>query len=109
VAVGNGSTVGGGTELTPLAEPEDGKLDLMISFAVGPLSRFGYAVKLRAGRHQERPDVLYRRGSRVSVTGQPFYVSADGELYGPERTRTWHVEPGAFSMPLPPRGQGSTV
>jgi hypothetical protein len=39
----------------------------------------------------------------VTISGQPFYVSADGELYGPERTRTWHVETRAFSMPLPPR------
>lgn len=108
VAVGNGSTVGGGTELTPLAEPEDGRLDVMVSYAVGPLSRFGYALKLRTGRHPERPDVLYRRGTRVSISGQPFYVSADGELYGPERTRTWHVEAGAFSMPLPPRGASET-
>jgi YegS/Rv2252/BmrU family lipid kinase len=101
VAVGNGSTVGGGTELTPLAEPEDGRLDVMVSYAVGPLARFGYAAKLRAGRHPQRTDVLYKRGSRVTISGQPFYVSADGELYGPERTRTWRVESGAFSMPLP--------
>jgi diacylglycerol kinase (ATP) len=37
----------------------------------------------------------------VSVTGQAFWCSADGETYGPERNRTWHVEPGAFSMALP--------
>jgi diacylglycerol kinase (ATP) len=103
VAVGNGPTVGGGTELTPYAEPEDGQLDVMVSFAVGALSRLAYGARLWAGRHPERADVLYRRGNQVTVTGQPFYVSADGEVYGPERTRTWHVESGAFAMPLPPR------
>jgi diacylglycerol kinase (ATP) len=103
VAVGNGATAGGGTELLPDADPEDGRLDVMISFSVGPLARFGYAAKLAAGRHPEREDVMYRRGSAVSVSGQSFYVSADGELYGPERTRTWRLEQGAFSMPLPPR------
>ncbi|HET9498829.1 MAG TPA: diacylglycerol kinase family protein [Marmoricola sp.] len=101
VAVGNGSNVGGGTELTPEADPEDGKIDLMVSFAVGPLSRFGYVAGLRKGEHHERDDVLYLRGSRISVSGQPFYCSADGELYGPERNRTWRVEQGAYSMSLP--------
>ena len=31
VAIGNGASVGGGTELTPEADPEDGKLDVMVS------------------------------------------------------------------------------
>jgi diacylglycerol kinase (ATP) len=101
VAIGNSSHVGGGTELTPEASPEDGKVDVMVSFAVGPLSRFGYVVGLRKGEHHERDDVLYVRGSNVSVSGQSFYCSADGELYGPERNRTWHVEKAAFSMSLP--------
>ncbi len=101
VAIGNSSHVGGGTELTPEADPADGKVDVMVSFAVGPLSRFGYVASLRKGEHHERDDVLYLRGSQVSVSGQAFYCSADGELYGPERHRTWHVEKAAFSMSLP--------
>jgi len=101
VAIGNGPKVGGGAEMTPRADPEDGKVDVMISFAVGPLARVGYALHFRRGEHHHRDDVLYLRASQVSITGQDFYCSADGELYGPERNRTWHVEPGAFSMPLP--------
>ena len=96
VAIGNGRTVGGGAELTPEADPESGKLDVMVSFAVGPLARFAYAAHLRRGEHHHRDDVLYVRGSTVSISGQSFYCSADGEVYGPERTRTWHVEPQAF-------------
>lgn len=101
VSIGNGSTVGGGTEITPHALTGDGKLDLMISFAVGPMARFGYVARLRAGRHPERDDVLYLRGKAVSVSGPGFYCSADGELYGPERNRSWRIEPAAFEMPLP--------
>jgi diacylglycerol kinase (ATP) len=103
VAIGNGTTVGGGTDLTPHADTGDGRLDVMVSFSVGPLARFGYVAHLRAGRHPEREDVLYVRGTSVSVSGQPFWCSADGELYGPERHRTWRLEPAAFRMPLPPR------
>jgi len=101
VAIGNGSRVGGGAAITPEADPEDGRLDVMVSFSTTLWAKAGYALKFRAGRHHERDDVLYLRANRVSISGQDFYCSADGELYGPERNRTWHVEPAAFSMPLP--------
>ncbi|HEX6246767.1 MAG TPA: diacylglycerol kinase family protein [Nocardioidaceae bacterium] len=100
-SVGNGPNVGGGAEITPRADPEDGKMDVMVSFAVGPLSRLGYALHFRRGEHHRREDVAYVRGSTVTVQGQDFYCSADGEVYGPERLRTWHVERGAMQMILP--------
>ena len=101
VAVGNGSSVGGGTELTPDAEPGDGQLDVMISRATGPLARLLYAARMGFATHHERDDVDYLRATTVSVTGEQFYCSADGEIYGPERHRTWRVEPAAYSMMLP--------
>ncbi len=101
IAIGNGVSIGGGTEVTPDADPQDGQADVMISFATGPLSRFGFVAKLMRGEHQERDDVLRRRASRVSVAGEKFWISADGELSGPEDRRTWHIEPAAYSMLLP--------
>ncbi len=103
VAVGNGSDVGGGTSLNPEAETTDGRLDVMVSRSIGPLARFGYAAGLLLGRHEERDDVISLTGRTVSIAGEPFYCSADGEIYGPERQRTWHLEPGAYSMVLPHR------
>jgi diacylglycerol kinase (ATP) len=101
VAVGNGSSVGGGTELTPEADPADGRADVMISRSVGPLAKVGYAVRLTRGAHRERDDVLYVRGRTVAITGEEFYCSADGEVSGPERQRTWRLERAAYSMVLP--------
>ena len=101
VAIGNGPTVGGGAEITPEADPEDGRVDVMISFAIGPLARIGWLRGFRKGEHHEREDVKYLRASTVSVSGQDFYCSADGEVYGPEHHRTWHVERGALRMALP--------
>lgn len=101
VAIGNGPNVGGGAEITPEADPEDGRMDVMVSFAIGPVARIGYALGFRKGEHHEREDVKYLRASTVSVSGQNFYCSADGEVYGPERHRTWRVEPGALRMTLP--------
>ena len=76
-------------------------MDVMVSFSTSLWAKVGYAVRFRLGSHHERSDVLYLRAETVSLSGQAFYCSADGELYGPERNRTWHIEPGAFSMPLP--------
>ncbi|MGA8211897.1 MAG: diacylglycerol kinase family protein, partial [Nocardioidaceae bacterium] len=101
VAVGNGSRVGGGAAITPHADPGDGKLDVMVSFSTSPWAKLSYAARFRLGTHPERDDVLYVRGSSVSVSGQSFWCSADGELYGPEHNRSWRLEPAAFSMRLP--------
>ena len=100
-SIGNGPTIGGGAEVTPRADPESRTMDVMVSFAVGPLARLGYALGFRKGEHDRRADVKYVHGSTVSVSGQSFYCSADGEVYGPERHRTWHLEPGAMRMTLP--------
>lgn len=101
LAIGNGATVGGGTALTPQADARDGKADVMISRAVGPLARLGYVGGLMVGRHHQRGDVVYLRGREVSVSGEQFWLSADGEISGPERQRTWRLEPSAYSMVLP--------
>jgi diacylglycerol kinase family enzyme len=93
--------VGGGAQLTPEADPRDGRFDVMVSRAVGPLARLVYAARIGVGTHHHRDDVIYLRGSTVSICGGPFWCSADGEIYGPERQRTWHVEPEAYSMLLP--------
>jgi len=101
VAIGNGANIGGGTEVTPEADPEDHLIDVMISRAVSPGAKLGYVARLRKGEHHERDDVLYLRGHTVSVSGEEFYASADGEVYGPERQRTWRIEPSAYRMVLP--------
>ena len=101
VAIGNGTSVGGGTELTPDADPTDGRLDVMISFATGPLERLAYVWQLRRGDHEERRDVISVRAKQITVSGEDFWLSADGEIEGPERRRSWHLEPAAYSMIVP--------
>jgi hypothetical protein len=38
----------------------------------------------------------------VTITGEDFWLAADGEISGPERRRSWHLEQGAYSLVLPP-------
>ncbi len=101
VAIGNGVSVGGGTELTPDADPADGRLDVMVAMSTGPLERFGYAWHLRTGDHPQRDDVRTLQAHQVTVSGEDFYLAADGEITGPERRRSWHLEQGAYSMIVP--------
>jgi YegS/Rv2252/BmrU family lipid kinase len=103
VAIGNGSSVGGGTELVPDAEADDGRLDLMVSRATGPVSRLVYAARLALGSHPEHAEVDSLRGQSVTVSGEEFWISADGEISGPERHRSWRLQRAAYSMVLPPR------
>ncbi|CAM3704568.1 diacylglycerol/lipid kinase family protein [Nocardioides zeicaulis] len=102
VAIGNGGNVGGGTELNPDADPEDGRLDVMISRAVRPTAKIGYVIGLSRGTHDQRDDVVTLRGRSVKVSGEEFWLSADGEISGPERSRSWRLEAAAYRMILPP-------
>jgi YegS/Rv2252/BmrU family lipid kinase len=101
VAIGNAPYVGGGTELTPEADPADGGLDVMVACPVGTMARTAYALRLRSGEHHRLDDVFYGRGHTVTVDGDPFHASADGEIQGPLTRRAWEVRRAAFRMVLP--------
>jgi diacylglycerol kinase family enzyme len=101
VAVANGRTIGGGAEIAPDAEPDDGLADVVVATSTGPLARLGFAVAMRGGDHVGRDDVLVVRGREVTVTGEAFPVNADGELAGPVTSRTWTVLPRAWGLVVP--------
>jgi diacylglycerol kinase (ATP) len=104
VAIGNGSRVGGGTELLPGADPADGQLVVIVSRARGALRRFAYLARLRRGKHHLMKEVDRTTGCTVVVEGDPFYVITDGEISGvPSRRRSWELRAGAIEMYLPPR------
>jgi diacylglycerol kinase (ATP) len=102
VAIGNGSRVGGGTELIPGADPSDGELVVIVSRARGALRRFAYVARLRRGKHHLMKEVDRTTGRHVVVEGDPFYVITDGEI-SPEAVgrRTWELKVGALQMYLP--------
>ena len=98
VAVGNGAYVGGGTALTPDADPSDGRADVLVARPSTGWARVAYAARLVVGRHQHHEDVQTLRGRVVEVTGQEFWCSADGELTGPHHARRWRVEGAAYAL-----------
>ncbi|WP_341359753.1 YegS/Rv2252/BmrU family lipid kinase [Georgenia sp. M64] len=105
VTVGLGSSIGGGTEVAPDAEPDDGLADVVVATATGPLARAGYARDLRHGEHLGREDVVLARGTEVRVEAvgpeDAFRTNADGEVTGPHTSRTWRVVPGAWRCRVP--------
>ncbi|HET9944737.1 MAG TPA: diacylglycerol kinase family protein, partial [Actinomycetes bacterium] len=107
VVVANGRTIGGGAEVAPDAAPDDGLLDVVVATSTGPLARLGFGVALREGEHVDRDDVATRRGSTVTVSGQPFPLNADGELDGPVGSRTWRVDAGAWALLVATSSAGS--
>lgn len=105
VALGNGASVGGGTELTPAADPADGLIDVLVATPARTLSRIGYAARLPFGKHPEHADVAMSRGTTVTISaGDDFDVNSDGEIDGPIRRRTWRLLPGAYRMVVPSPG-----
>jgi diacylglycerol kinase (ATP) len=99
----NAPTIAGGmAQWAPGASVADGYFDVIVSTAVGPLARAGYAVGLVRGTHSRREDVVRRRGRTLSIAGEPFHANADGEVHGPLRHRVWTMRAGAWRCILPP-------
>ena len=99
VAVGNGANVGGGTELDPGRRPRGRpgrRDDLPRRSARSP----GSATPCDLGSRRAPPSATTSTtcaARRCRSPARSSGVSADGEIYGPERQRTWHVEPAAYS------------
>lgn len=98
VGIANGPSIGGGTELAPGAEPDDGLLDVVVVTAVGPITRAAFGAALRKGEHLERDDVLHRRGREVHLSGDPVAHDMDGELLEGRERVTYTVVPRAWQF-----------
>jgi len=92
VAIGNGSSIGGGTQIFPDADSTDGALDVLVAG--------------RGGRGAPWRVIRRGRGRAATVTPAPGVtvgVNADGELGELNRRRAWWVEPAAWSVICPAR------
>ena len=98
LAVGNGRFVGGGAALLPEADPSDGLLDLMVTYAGRRHRRIAYAWKLSKGTQHEHVDVVYHQGKQVTVRGDALPTTSDGELNEATAEHSWRIEPGAVRM-----------
>jgi diacylglycerol kinase (ATP) len=82
VVVANCRFYGGGMQISPKSEPDDGALDVLIM--VGPKSdAFTAMPKIYRGTHLPHRNIAELRASRVILEADPpFQIEADGETLG---------------------------
>jgi YegS/Rv2252/BmrU family lipid kinase len=82
VVVANCRFYGGGMQISPKSEPDDGALDVLVM--VGPKSdAFTGLPKIYRGTHLPHRNIAELRASRVRVEcDPPFLIEADGESLG---------------------------
>ncbi len=98
VAVGNGSSYGGGLRICPDATLADGLLDVIVIAAVSRRRLLRVFPALRSGSHVHEPEVTVLHATTVHIDGDPGGpVYADGEPHGTLPV-TVHCEPGALTV-----------
>jgi diacylglycerol kinase (ATP) len=82
VVVANCRFYGGGMQISPKSEPDDGALDVLVM--VGPKSdAFTVVPKVYRGTHLPHRNIAELRVRRVRVESDlPFQIEADGEMLG---------------------------
>lgn len=80
-AVTNGRCFGSSFWLTPMAELNDGYLEVLMADALGRLGILQLIPLLMKGEHLDHPAVHFRRARKVVIeSAKPLIVEADGEL-----------------------------
>jgi YegS/Rv2252/BmrU family lipid kinase len=83
VAVGNSKAYGGGMFVLPMAELDDGKLDVLISKEASKLTFLRGVFKTFKAAHVDSPDAQFLRGEVVEVgSDRPFVIYGDGDPIG---------------------------
>ena len=101
VIVANGRYFGGGMEICPEAEPDDGLFDVLL---IGDLTKRDLLLtlpKTYRGKHLPHPKAEVLRGAAVEIeTPEPLPVELDGEQPGTTPVR-FDVVPKALRLRVP--------
>ncbi len=101
VAFGNIKSYGKGMQVTPLAEPDDGLLDICWVDPVNTFRLYRFFPTVFRGEHIEMPEVHYYRAGTVQVeTSVPMDFYGDGE-YICKTPFTLRVLPQALRVLVP--------
>ncbi|MEU7719954.1 diacylglycerol kinase [Streptomyces tibetensis] len=83
VAVGNGSSYGGGMRICPGADLTDGLFDVTVVGDCGRGTLLRVFPRVYRGTHVEHPKVTVWRAARVEIAAESVTGYADGEPLGP--------------------------
>lgn len=102
VVVANGRTAGGGTPVAPLANPEDGLLDVVIVRSGGALDVARLSLGALTGDVLADDNVVFNRVQTVTVRAEPpMPFNVDGELCTEAPVR-FEVVPAALRVRVGP-------
>jgi YegS/Rv2252/BmrU family lipid kinase len=83
VAVGNSKAYGGGMFVLPMAELDDGKLDVLISKETSKLTFLRGVFDTFKAAHVDSPSAQFLRGEVIEVgSDRPFVIYGDGDPIG---------------------------
>lgn len=83
VCLCNSSWFGSGIGISPMADPQDGLVDVTVVGDIGVGTYVGYLPRLRAGKPITHPQLRYHRGRKIRIDTQlPLPVEIDGEYVG---------------------------
>jgi YegS/Rv2252/BmrU family lipid kinase len=83
VAVGNSRVYGGGMYVLPMAELDDGKLDVLVCTNIRKLRFLRELPKVFKGTHVDSDYTEFFRGKEIEVSSdRPFAIYADGDPIG---------------------------
>ncbi len=101
VCASNTETFGGGMQLAPGAQLDDGQLEVTMVQRIGRWEALGHFGKLWRGTHVRHPKVNSRRAQAISIeSSRPMEVAADGDLVGWTPARIG-VRPKAIAVLAP--------
>ncbi|MBY0482521.1 MAG: hypothetical protein K2Q21_14285 [Chitinophagaceae bacterium] len=81
VIINNSSQAGGGFRITPTAEINDGKLNMLLCKKLSLLQRLRYLPVLKKGTHLSLPFIIHRLGKSFSICADKILsIQVDGEL-----------------------------
>jgi len=101
VIIANCRYFAGGMKIVPMAEPDDGLLDVLVWGDVGKLDLAMNLHRLYRGTHVNHPKADFSRAARIVVEPEtPLPIEADGEQPG-VTPATFEVVPAAIRLRVP--------
>lgn len=94
-AVANGRFIGGGMDIAPNSQPDDGLFDVVLIPNMPRWKLPRYLPKLLNGTVIEVPGTLYRKCRRVKIEAERMRMNVDGEII-PMEAAALEVMPGAL-------------
>jgi len=88
ISVTNGKRVGGGFHIAPMAEADDGLLDVVLIKSISPLMRLRWLPVIEKGKHLNLPFIHHYKTEKIVVESDQLIQShLDGEAYKSRRLK----------------------